>query len=108
MHVRAQQDAFLRERIHVDVRVDTALTDQLQLREPFDQRLPDRRALADQHERFGVLQALGQRVGVFRVIVPDRYVVAFEFPERVEGPNDVLVVVEDGNFHLESVKESEE
>src|SRR5688572_4238209 len=100
MLVRAEHDALHRERVDVDMRVDAALAHDLQLREPLDQRRANRRALADEHERFRVLQALGEDIGVLRVVVPDRDVVAVELPERLQRPYDVLVVVEYRDLHL--------
>jgi hypothetical protein len=53
------------------VRVDAALADEPQRVEAIEQRRLDARALTNQHQRFGVLETLGQDVDVLRVIVPD-------------------------------------
>ena len=78
MLARRHDDAEPRAGVDVDVRIDAALADQPELRQPLEQRRADLRALADQHQRLGVLQALGERVDVLDVVVPDRDVVAVE------------------------------
>ena len=75
---RRHDHAEPRAGVDVDVRIDAALADQPQLGQPLEQRRADLRALADQHQRLGVVQALGQRVDVLDVVVPDRDVVARE------------------------------
>ena len=57
MLARRDDDAKPRTGLDVDVRIDAALTDQLELRKAFEQRCADFGALADQHEGFGVLQS---------------------------------------------------
>src|SRR6185295_14889076 len=57
------------------------------------------RALAYQHQRLGVLQALGQRIGVLDVVVPDLHVVAGELAVAGQCPQCVVVVVEYRDFH---------
>ena len=71
-------DAEPRAGIDVDMRIDAALADELELGQALEQGRADLRALAEQHQRFGVAQSPGQRVGVLHVIVPDRDVVAVE------------------------------
>ena len=61
MQVRGDDDAVPRAGVDVDVRIDAALADELELRQALEQRRADRRALADQHQRLGVLQPLGER-----------------------------------------------
>ena len=75
--------------------IDAALADQLQFRQPLQQRGANLRALADQHQRFGVAQALGQHVDVLDAIVPDLDVVARELAEAIEGAQRVENLVED-------------
>ena len=99
MLARRHDDAEPGAGVDVDVRIDAALADQLQLRQPLQQRRADLRALADQHQRFGVAQPLGERIDVLDVIVPDRDVVSRELAEAVEGAQRVEIVVEDGNLH---------
>ena len=99
MLVRRDDDAVLRARVDVDVRIDAALTHQPQLRQPLDERPADRRAFADQDQRFGLGQALRERINVVDMIVPDRDLVAVELAEAVEGAQGVEVVVEDGDVH---------
>ena len=67
--------------VDVDVRIDAALADQPQLRQAFQQRRADLRPLTDQHQRFGVVQPFGQRVGVLDVVVPDRDLVPGQLGE---------------------------
>ena len=100
MLARRQDDAFARQRVEVDVRKDTALTHEPQLGQPFDQRRAYRRALADQHQRFGVLQPFSELVGVLGVVVPDGNVVAGELAEARQRADGVMVVVEYRNVHF--------
>ena len=65
--------------VDVDMRIDAALADELEIGQAFEQRRADFGALADQHQRFGARKPLGQRVEVLDVIVPDRDVVAASF-----------------------------
>ena len=81
------------------MRKDAALADQLQLRQPLQQRRADLRALADQHQRLGVAQPLGELVDVLDVIVPDRDVMAGELAEAIQRPQRVEIIVEDGDLH---------
>ena len=83
----------------VDVRIDAALRDESQLRQPVEQRRLDLRALADEHQRFGGLQPLGEALGVLHVVVPHRDVVAGQLPEAVQGAQRVVIVVEDRDLH---------
>src|SRR5581483_5679327 len=69
--VDAERLAAPGEGVDVDVRIDAPLADQLQLWHPLDERGADLGALADEDERFGVLQPLGELVGVLDVVVPD-------------------------------------
>ena len=85
--------------VDVDVRVDAALADQPQLRQPLKQRRSDLGALADQHERLGVAQPLGEHVDVLDVVGPDRDVVPGQLGEAVERAQRVEVVVEDRDLH---------
>ena len=100
---RAHQHAAPRGGVDVDVREDTDLADQTQAIETLEQRRPDRRALADQAERLGVGQALGQRLDVLGVIVPDRHRVAGHPGKAGERPDRVLPVVEDRDVHARSL-----
>jgi len=53
--------------LDIDMRIDAALADQFQLRQPLQQRGPDRRALADQNQRLGVAQPPTSEVDVLHV-----------------------------------------
>src|SRR5688500_8654439 len=97
LHARGDDDAAPRAGLDVDVRPGAALADEPQARQALDERLADRRALADQHQRLGVLQPPGLHVAVPGVIVPDRRLVAVALAVALERAHRVLVVVEDGD-----------
>ena len=99
MLARRHDDAEPRAGVDVDVRIDAALADQLELGQPLEQRRANLRPLADQHQRFGIAQPFGQRVDVLDVIVPDRDVMSGELAEAGQGAQRVVVIVEDGDFH---------
>src|SRR5688500_14957734 len=86
-------------RFNIYVRINAALGDELELAQTLDQWGADRRALANQHERLGVLQPLGQDIDVLGVLVPDFDIVSGELGERREMPDRVEVVVEDRYIH---------
>jgi len=65
----------LRAGLDIDVRVDAALADESELRQPAQQRGADLGALANEHERFGIAESLGEGVDVIDVICPDLHVV---------------------------------
>src|SRR6266403_1130730 len=79
--------------------IDAALADQLQLRQPFQQGRADLRALADQHQRLGVAQALGEPVDVLDMVVPDRHLMTGKLAEAIERAQRVEIIVEDGDLH---------
>ena len=99
MQARRHHDALLGAGVDVDVRIDAALADQLELGQLGEQRRADAGALADQDQRLGVLQPLGQRVGVLEMVVPDRDVVAVELLEAGQRPHGVVIIVKNGDFH---------
>ena len=92
-------DAEIGAGADVDVRIDAALADEFEPREPFEQRCADFRALADQHQRVRILEPVGQDVDVLDVVVPDLDLVAVKFAKTVEGADRVEVVVEDRDLH---------
>ena len=96
---RGHDDAARGAGVDVDVRVDAALADQLELGQPLEQRRADLGALADQDQDFGVLKALGERVDVLDMVVPDRDLVAVQLLEARQRANGVVIVVENGDFH---------
>ena len=57
------------------------------------------RPLADQHQRFGVMQPLRQRIDVLDVVVPDRDVVSRKLGEAIEGAHRVEIIVKNGDLH---------
>ena len=85
--------------IDIDMRKDAALADQFQFRQPLQKRRAYLRALADQHQRLGILQAFRQHIDVLDVIVPDGDVVSRQLAEAVEGAHRVEIIVEDRDLH---------
>src|ERR1700722_9534893 len=97
--VRRHHDAEFGAGVDIDVRIDAALADQFQLRQPLQQRRADLRALPDQHQRFGVAQPLRQPIDVLDVVVPDFDIMSGELAETFQRPHGVEIIVEDGNLH---------
>src|SRR5215468_5604670 len=81
------------------MRVDAALADEPELRQPLEQGRGYLRALADEHERLGLADAPRQRFGFLEVVVPHRHGVARELAEAGQGAQRVEVVVEDRDLH---------
>ena len=100
MLARRDDDAEPRAGVDVDVRVDAALADQPEIGQALEQGRADLRALADQHQRLGVAQPLRERIDVLHMIVPDRDLVAVELAKARQRPQRVVIVVEDGDFHV--------
>ncbi len=99
MLVRGHHDAEPRAGINVDMRIDAALADELQPGQAFQQRRPDRGALADQHQRFGVGEASRECVNILDMIVPDHDVMAIELAEARQRAYRVVVIIQDGDSH---------
>src|SRR5688572_4361912 len=99
MLIGRYDDPATRTRLDVDMRVNAALTDEPQGVEPFEQRLTDLRALANQHENLSVLEARGESVDILDVIVPDRHLVSVQFAKAAEGTKGVEIVIENRNPH---------
>jgi hypothetical protein len=97
--VGGHDDAQAGARVDVDVRVDTALADQAQPWQSFEQGRAHLGALPEKHQHFGVGQAFGQRVHVLDMVVPDRHFVAGQPGEAGQGAQRVKVVVEDRDLH---------
>ena len=85
--------------LDIDMRIDAALADEAQLRQPYNQRRADRGALADQHQRLDVGKPRRERVGVLDVVVPDRDVVPGELREAGQRAHRVVIIVENGDLH---------
>src|SRR5258706_5712095 len=100
MLARRNDYAAPRAGINVNVRINAALADQLESVQTLDQRRADRRALADQHERFGVLKPLRERIDVLGVVIPDCHIVPGELAEARQCPDRVVVIVEYRDVHL--------
>ena len=90
MLARRYDHAEPRTGVDVDMRIDAALADQFELLQALEQRRPDVRAFADQHQDFGFPEPRGQRPDVLDVIVPDLHVVAVEFAETRERAHSVV------------------
>src|SRR6185437_12190369 len=99
MLARRDDDAEPRAGIDVDMRINAALADQLQLRQPLQQRRANLRTLADQHQRLGILQPLSEPGDILDVVVPDRDIVVPQPGEAIEGTYRIEIVVEDGDLH---------
>jgi hypothetical protein len=99
MLARRHHDAEPGAGIDVDMGIHAALADQAQLRQAREQRCADLGALANQHQRLGVAQALREPFVVLQVVVPDGDLMALELAEALQGAQRVEVVVEDGDSH---------
>src|SRR6266404_6300554 len=102
MLARRNNDAAPRAGLDVDVRIDAALVDEPELVEPLEQRRADLGPLAYQHQRFGIPQPLGQRIDILHMIVPDPDLVARELLEAVERAKRVVIIVKNGQLHLQA------
>src|SRR5262245_37115116 len=99
MLARGDDDAAARTGLDVDVRIDAALADELELGQAFEQVGLNSRALADEHQAFGVLEPRRQRIGLLHVVVPDRNLVPRELAEAGKRAHRVEIIVEDRNLH---------
>ena len=93
MLARRDNDAELRARLDVDVRINAALTNEPELAQSMEQRRADLGPLAYQHQHFGIAQSFGQRINILDVIVPDLDFVTCQFFEAVEGAKRVVIIV---------------
>ena len=75
------------------------LADQLEPREPSQQRFVDDRALARQHQSIGVGKAFGEDIRILFRLVIDRHLMAVEPGEAVQRTDDVLIVVGNHDVH---------
>src|SRR6516165_8554444 len=85
--------------VDVDVRIDAALADKFKSGQPLKQRRLDFRPLTKENQAFGVLQAGSKRISILNMIVPNDYVVSFQFLETRQCPQCVKVIIEDRNLH---------
>src|SRR5262249_27631092 len=97
--IGADDDAALAAGGDVDVRIDAALADQPQARQPLDQRAGDRGPLPEEHQRLDVGEPPGQRLGLVDVVVPDGHVVPAELREARQGTERIEPVVENRDLH---------
>src|SRR5262249_4086925 len=100
VHVRRYDDAKARAGVDVDMRPNATLADQQQPRQALKQWSADLGALAYEHERLRVVEALGKRIGGLNVIVPDRDLVSGELGEARQRAQRVVVVVENRHLHF--------
>ena len=91
----AQQHALCGAGIHVDVRIGALLADQLQLGQALHQGGGDGRALAEQHQRFGVLEALGEDLDILGVVAPDGDIVAGQLAVTGQRAHGVVKIIQD-------------
>jgi hypothetical protein len=103
MLARRHDHAAPRARIDVDVRIDTALTDESQLVEAFEQRGANLRSFADKDQNLSVSQALGERLDILRAIVPHGDLVARKLLKTGKGAQRIVIIVEYGNPHRGSI-----
>ena len=99
MHVGADQDPEPGAGIDVDVGVDAALADELEIRQPLEQRALDSGALPDEDERLRTGETRGQHVDGLHVVGEDGDVVPGQLGEAVECAQRVEVVVQDYDLH---------
>src|SRR6478609_1629404 len=76
-----------------------ALADQFELRQPTDEWRADLRAFPDQDEGFSVLKAVGKRIDILHMIIPDFHFVPGQLVKSPERSHGVVIIVEYGYFH---------
>jgi len=86
----------------IDVRVYATLTNQLQFVQAIKERSTNLGPLTYQHERFGIFQALGQRIHILHMVVPDFNVMAIKLLETCECTQRIVVIVQYRNLHVQS------
>src|SRR5262245_22676438 len=99
MLARGDDDAAARTGLNVDVRIDAALADELEAGQAFEQVGLNPRALADEHQTFGILEPRRERVGILHVVVKDRNLVPLELLEAGKRAQRVEIIVENRNLH---------
>src|SRR5512145_1537072 len=99
MLIGRYDDPAARAGIDVDVRVNAALADEPKRIEPFKQRLPNRRAFADQNEDLGAFETLGKGVDILRMIGPDRDLVSVQLAKARERAKRVEIIIENRYLH---------
>ena len=99
MLARRHDDTAAGTGLDVDVRIDAALADESEPGQAFEQRRSNGRALADEHQAFGVLEPRRQRVCILHVVVPDRDLMTLEPLEAGKRAHRVEIVVENRNLH---------
>ncbi len=99
MLARRDNDAKPRASFDVDVRIDAALTNEPELVQSLEQWRTDLGPLANQHQRFGILQSFCQRIDILDVVVPDLDLVPRQLFEAVERAESVVIIVKNGDLH---------
>ena len=98
VQIRGDDNAEARAGVDIDVGIDTALADEAQCSQAFEQWGADGRSLADEHNRFVPGEALREDVDVVGVIVPDRDLMAGQLVEARQRAHRVEPVIEDGDL----------
>jgi hypothetical protein len=99
MKVRRDHDAELCASRDVDVWIDAPLTDQAQSGQAFEQWSLNPGAPSEQHERFGFTEPIRQGIQVLNVVVPDRDFMAVQLLEALQGPERIVMVIQDRDLH---------
>ncbi len=99
MEVGRNHDAEPGAGHHVNMWIDAPLADQSKAGQPLQKRRSDLRPLSEKHKRFRVVEPSCQGVGILDMIVPYFDFVAIELFEAFQGPQRVVIVVQDGYFH---------
>ena len=94
------QDAACSASGDVDMRAGSAgLRHQLQLGQPRQQGCAQACALANQHHRLGLAQALDQRILIGGSVVVDMHGVTVELAERRQAAHCILIVIKYDDAH---------
>src|SRR5713226_5003363 len=99
MKVRGDDHAEPSAGLQINVRINTALADELQFRQTLEKGSADFGSLPDQHQRFRVLEPFGECVDLLDVISPDLHLMTSKLSEAFERPKRVVVIVQDRNLH---------
>jgi hypothetical protein len=103
MLARRDDHAAIGAGVDIDMRVDAALADQAQVRQPLQQPARDFRALADEDQRFDILQPLGEDLLVLDMVGPDRRLIARNRGEAVQCAQRVEIIVQNRDLHRYSL-----
>ena len=99
MQVRTHHNPQPCARIHINMRKNAPQADQFQIRQSLQQRGPDLRPFANQHQRLRIPQTRGQRIRILHMIVPDRDFVTSQLSEAGQRSKRIEIIIEDRDFH---------